>query len=247
MRESVRHVFHDFSAPLEGRELRFMYLDSAEPKAFVTTATGCLIDPLSMAIGLPWMRPDGVAASKAEIACCWSLVKGRQDLKRHGGMIFDRLAGNTLRLTPEGARNIVDKRLTWFDAALASKFVGWSEWPAMAQLALLSWAWAVGANARYPRMIAALRAGDFLGAALECTVNPRRGTIVTRNTRNRILLRNAARTRDLHLDPDAIDWETDWEEEAQRIQDMTPTLPELPAAEESPRYCGGDEPPDDVA
>jgi hypothetical protein len=229
VRDVVRDRFHDFSADLEGRELTFMYLDSAEPLGLVTTATGCLIDPLSMAIGLPWMRPDGTPASPPEVTACWLLVKGREDLKKHGGGIYAGLAGNTLRLTPEGARNLVNKRLTWFDLELAKLFPAWDDWPAMAQLFGLSWAWAVGAAAKYPRMIARLRDGDFAGAALECTINPQRGTIVTRNKRNRILLSNAARTRDLHLDPDVIDWETDWEEVARALQNRTPTLPDLGA------------------
>ena len=228
MRDVVRARFHDFSADLEGRELTFMYLDSAEPLGLVTTATGCLIDPLSMAIGLPWMRRDGTPASPSEVTACWLLVKGREDLKKHGGGIYAGLAGNTLRLTPEGARNLVDKRLTWFDMTLAGMFADWNEWPAMAQLFALSWAWAVGASAKYPRMLAHLRAGDFASAALECTINPQRGTIITRNKRNRILLGNAQRTRDLHLDPDVIDWVNDWEAQARELADKTPTLSEFP-------------------
>ena len=206
MREVVRSAFHEFSAPLEGRELTFMYLDSADPVGFVTTATGCLIDPVSMAVGHPWQHPDGRLATPAEIIACWSLVKARQDLRRHGGMVFERLAGNVLRLSPEAARNLVDKRLTWFDAELSRVFPDYANWPACAQLFALSWSWAVGVHARYPRMIAALNSGDFLTAAEECTINPQRGTIVKRNAANRILLRNAERVQSYKLDPSTLNW-----------------------------------------
>lgn len=219
MREVVRSAFHEFSGPLEGRELRHMYLDSVGinargdedgtgRKGLVTTATGCLIDPVSMATGHPWLHPDGRLASLAEIVACWSLVKARQDLRRHGGMIYDRLEGNTLRLSPDAARNLVDRRLTWFDAELSQVFPDYESWPACAQLFALSWSWAVGVHARYPRMIAALNKGDYETAAEECTITPQRGTIVKRNAANRILLRNAARVRDFKLDHDEINWKS---------------------------------------
>jgi len=206
MRDVVRKVFHEFSAPLEGADICHMYLDSADPAGFVTIATGCLIDPLPMALGLPFVHPSGRPATRGEIAACWALVKERQDLRKHGGMIFGDLPGNTLRLTAANARNLVDKRLTWFDAELGKMFAEWSDWPAAAQLFALSWAWAVGVHSAYPRMFDALRDRDFLAASSECTINPQRGTIVTRNERNRILLRNSARIDAFHMDPDTIDW-----------------------------------------
>ncbi len=267
MREAVRSAFHEFSAPLEGKELTFMYLDSADPEGFVTTATGCLIDPVSMALGHPWQHPDGRAATQAEVVACWSLVKARQDLRKHGGMVYRGLSGNSLRLTPEAARNLVDKRLTWFDAALSKVFPDYESWPACAQLFALSWGWAVGVHAKYPRMIALLNAGDFAGASTECTINPQRGTIVTRNARNRMLLLNAARVQAYHLDPETLNWTSlIGVSDAETLPDLStladdddtprepvnagsqPTIHPDPSAYLRPvEWLGGDEPPDDAA
>ncbi len=234
MRAVVRAAVHEFSADLEGRELPFMYLDSkgldshgnpdgTGDEGLVTIATGCLVDPVSMAVGLPFVhRDDGLPATRSEIVACWSLVKGRQDLRRHGGMIYERLAGNTLRLTPEATRNLVDKRITWVEVELAKLFPDWEDWPACAQLFGISWAWAVGAGAKYPKMIAALRARDFMTASEECVINPRRGTIEVRNQRNVMLLRNADRVQAYQLDPDIINWT-----ELVGVADAV-TLPELP-------------------
>ncbi len=230
MRASVFAAFHGFSGDLEGADIPFMYLDSADPVGFVTIATGCLLDPVSMAISLPFVHPGGKAASKAEIVACWQLVKSRQDLRKHGGMIYGGLAGNTLRLPLDAIRSLIDRKLLWFEGDLRKVFPAWDDWNACAQMFGISWAWAVGSRARYPKMIALLNAGDFDGAADECTINPQRGTIVTRNARNRMLLRNAQRVRDLGLDPDYLNWKS---------------LLELPnAATEPTRYPG---PPDSAA
>lgn len=222
MREVVRKAFHEFSAPLEGKEVPFMYLDSADPVGFVTIATGCLIDPLQMATSLPFIHPSGRPATMTEIVECWNLVKGRQDLKKHGGMVFGGLSGNTLRLTPSATRALVDKRLAWFDVELEHRFPEWAWWPACAQLFGLSWAWAVGVHAKYPKMIDALQRRDFAEAALECTINPPRGTIRTRNQWNRNLLQNADRVQAYRLDYDLLTWDV-----VIGVSDV-PTLPELP-------------------
>ncbi len=116
----------------------------------------------------------------------------------------------------------MDWKLQSVDAQLGKLFPMYPEWNACAQLFALSWAWAVGAASPYPRMIAALRAGNFLEASGECTITPNRGTIVTRNKRNRVLLANAQRIQDYALNPDQLEWFN--------LVDVgdTPTLPELP-------------------
>ncbi len=252
MREVVRSAFHDFSEPLEGREVPFMYCDSADPVGYVTIATGCLIDPVSMAVGLPFVHPDGRAATHSEIVACWSLVKERQDLRKHGGMVYGGLKGNALRLTPEAARNLVDKRLTWVDAELGRKFPDWEDWPACAQLALISWAWAVGVHSRYPKMVEALHARDFMTASEECTINPQRGTIRVRNQRNIMLLRNADRVQAYKLDPDLLNWEDlIGVNEAETLPDLATLAsdgdtPNEPTIHVQPHWYRGD-PPDDAA
>lgn len=223
MRPAVVTAFPKFTIPKEGR-VPFLYLDYADPPGpYVTIAVGNLVDPISTALDLPLMRPDGRPASRAEIAAAWERVKARTDLAPHGGWAFHNVTD--LRLTEEGLDRVVMQKLLSVDAQLAAKFPDWEDWCCDAQLFGLSWAWAVGANAKYPKMIAALRAGDFETAAYECTITPNRGSIVHRNEANRILLRNAARVVGMHLDPDRLFFPTDL---AAIEQDNIPTRPELP-------------------
>lgn len=220
MRPAVKAAFHEFSEPLEGR-VPFLYLDNAEPTGLVTIGVGNLVDPLSAALFLPLVHPeDGRPATQAEKTAAWLKVKGRQDLKRHGGMIFRHVTD--LRLPQEAIDRLVDGKLASFEAELVKMYPAWHEWPADAQMFRLSHAWAVGVHAKYPKMHAALLAGDFDTAADECTINPQRGTINERNRRNRILLRNAARVERLHLSPEVLQWPNDL---FALEQDDTPTDP----------------------
>lgn len=200
MRAAVRKAFHDFSEPLEGR-LPFMYLDSAEPRGLVTVGVGNLC-PASLAISLPFKHADGARASRQEILAEWSRVEERQDLKRLGGGAFRIVT--QLRLDGIDIDTLVLAKLTEVDQQLRGKLSEWEEFPADAQLACLSWAWAVGAHSPYPRMFEALRDRNFRAAAAECTINPQRGTIVLRNERNRALFRNAAIVVERGLDPETL-------------------------------------------
>ena len=225
-RPAVLAAFHGFSGDLEGARVPFLYLDNAEPLGLVTIGTGNLADPLSVALFLPLVHPeDGRPATQAEKTAAWLAVKGRQDLKRHGGMVFRHVT--TLRLTEEGLDRLVDGKLASVCAQLASKYPDWDAWPCDAQLFRLSHAWARGAMPTdYPKMEAALLAGDFETAADECTLNPQKGTIITRNYRNRILLRNAARVVRGGLDPGVLYYPADL---YALEQEDTPTAPDLDA------------------
>lgn len=202
MRPAVKAAWHEFSTPLEGR-VHCMYLDSAEPEGFVTTAVGILIDPMHTALHLPWKRSDGTLATTAEVVAVWQRVKNMQLLKHRA---LPQRSDPTLRLTDEDIDALVERKLESNHLLLLRRFPDLDSWPADAQLAIHSWAWAVGAASPYPRMSAHLRAGDFERAATECTINPQRGTIVDRNARNRVLLTNAARVVAHGLDPDVLYW-----------------------------------------
>ena len=92
MRQSVRDIWTEFNAPLEGR-LHFMYLDI---KGLVTTGMGNLIDatgspPLrpptdseraashELARQLAWQASDGSSASPDQIDAEWDQIKARLD------------------------------------------------------------------------------------------------------------------------------------------------------------------------
>ncbi len=90
-------------------------------------------------------------------------------------------------------------------------FSAFDNWPADAQMALLSMAWAMGpaGPGNFPRFSAACENLDFNGAARECemdaTGNP---GLVPRNLANKTLLSNAAVVRDQGLDASVLYYPT---------------------------------------
>ncbi len=249
MRAAVAEAFVAFSAPLEG-VVPFLYLDV---RGLVTTAIGVLVDPVSAAIHLPWVRPDGSPASHSEIVSEWSKVKSRQDMKLRGGGAFKAIS--SLRLTDEGVRQVTQTVLERMDRQLAARFPEYAEWPADAQLATLSMAWACGPAFRFPRLEAALRNRDFLTAAAECGISTEGNPgVQPRNRANTVLYRNASVVQGDHLDHERLWWPRDiWETplapdmgppEDERITPVVPfpTVTRLPDTNPF-----DDEPPDDAA
>ncbi len=210
MKPAVRASFLRFTAPLEG-SVPWMYLDIL---GLVTVAVGNLIDPIGYTVLLPFVRPDGSPASESEIAEAWHAVKSRPELAKQGYRAAERVT--SVRLTPFGIETVVLKKLDEIDAALSRRFADYPSWPADAQLATLSMAWACGAAFHFPRLDAALRALDFArfdggeiigGAAFECTINEHGNPgVVPRNAANRLLYANAAHVREQGLDPDVLYW-----------------------------------------
>lgn len=204
MRPSVRQAFVAFTAPIEG-VLSFMYLDV---RGLVTTAIGNLIDPVTYALTLPWRRSNNEPATQDEIREEWAAVKARQDLKLHGGRAFEGLTN--LRLDAQGIDEVVFSKLDMNDGILRGRFTKLETWPADAQLALHSMAWACGPWFNWPLLQRALERQDFQIAALECTIDEHHNPGVhPRNVANRVLFRNAARVKERGLDPDVLYWPKD--------------------------------------
>lgn len=224
MRPSVERAFLGYTGPLEGRVTHF-YLDT---KGLVTIAFGNLVDPLSYALSLPMRRPDGSRATRDEIAADWTRIKNDASLARLGHRAAARVA--RLRLDDDGISLVVAGKLEQVDAQLAARFDGWPTWPADAQLATLSLAWACGAGFRFPRLETAARALDFATCALECTISEDGGnaSLHRRNIAQRTLYRNAARVVRDGLDRDVLFWPRDLASEEE-------TVPELPT---EPRSSG---------
>lgn len=202
MRQAVHDAWHEFSEPLEGR-VKYMYLDSAKPTGLVTVGVGNLIDPLSEALRLPFRHRDGSPATRSEITAVWLRVKG---LEANKDKHISQRSDASLILTEDDIDALVASRIASNEVELRRFFPGWDEWPADAQLGIMSWCWAVGPRSPYPRMFAALRDGDFERSATEVTVTPERGTVMLRNERNRICLNNAARVVQHGLDPAELYW-----------------------------------------
>ena len=205
MRESVRAAFVPFTAAFEG-VVPWMYLDV---KGLVTVGIGNLCDPIQYATPLPFVdRVTGAPADRDAIMREWMRVKSDASLARLGHRAAERITN--LRLTPEGIELVAGRKLEQNDAHLRGRFPDFEDWPACAQLATHSMAWACGPAFRFDRLQLALRMADFATASLECHMNEAGNPgLVPRNVANKILYRNAERVRDFKLDPDTLDWTHD--------------------------------------
>lgn len=229
MRASVRERFVWFTSRYEG-VVPWMYLDV---KGLVTTAIGNLIDPIQYALALPFVRADGSPASKDEIAAEWSRVKSHPTAAMQGHRVLKDVT--SLRLTEDGIAKVVGAKLDQNWTHLRGRFPEIAEWPADAQLATLSMAWACGPAFRFPMLEASLRSQNFAMAAIECkmstTGNP---GIVPRNVANKILYRNAHVVKQFDVyDPETLYYPRDLNDERETEpelrygppEDDEPTLP----------------------
>jgi len=140
--QSVVDAFFNFTRPLEGYT-PYLYTDS---KGFVTTGMGNLVEskgqPTADVFALPWKKPDGSLASRAEIAAAWQTVKSAWPKVQSSAS----QSLTTLRLSEADVAKLVSQKMAQNQAYLASKYPGMSQWPADAQMAIhaLSWAWGAG-------------------------------------------------------------------------------------------------------
>lgn len=201
MKASVLQAFPEFTERFEGR-CPWMYLDI---KGLVTTGIGNLIDPEPEALRLSWMNPDGSYATLDQIAKEWSAVKSHQEMRARGGYAFASIT--SLRLSDVGIADLVDQHLKVDESYLAKRFQGFHDWPADAQMGILSMAWAMGPAFQFPLFEKAADAGDFMTCATECRIstvgNP---GVVPRNAANTTLFKNAAYVLAKGWDADALWW-----------------------------------------
>ena len=232
MKDAVRDAFVPFTAKFEGI-VPWLYQDV---KGLVSIGIGNLVDPIALAMDLPFVRvSDGRPATREQIADEWQRVKtqppdaqGRTAAQL--GHLYTKQV-TTLRLMDDGIRKLVAGKLAQNEACLLTGFPDFKDWPADAQLATLSMAWAVGpafweprAGRNYwPRLTAALRDQDFRMAAIECFMHEEAtiSGLRPRNTANRILYTNAAIVKAM-FDPDHLYYPTDLEAGPQT--DRPPTI-----------------------
>lgn len=211
MHQAVSDRFVDFTAPLEG-VVTSLYVDihgaKVPPVPCVTTAIGCLVDPVASALALPWVMPDGSLASRDEIARQWQLVK--DDAPSLSKLHWKYAAAlTTIRLTDQGVLDVVRQRLLANEKVLRGYFPNWDLFPADAQLACCSMAWAVGAG--FPKIFgnfrAAANAQNWASAIAACAIrtdgNP---GVVPRNAANRLCLANAAASVAQGLPVETLFW-----------------------------------------
>jgi GH24 family phage-related lysozyme (muramidase) len=204
MHASVVEVFPAFSRPLEGY-VRSMYVDVF---GLVTTGCGNLIDPIGLALQLPWRNRNGALASDIEVAADWERIKANADeLKKRHYKYAEPLTN--VRLLDRDIDALVSRRLRENAAILAGSFDGFERMPADAQLALSSMAWACGAGfpAKFPKFSAAVRAGDWVTAEEQCTIRTANNPgVAPRNTANKLCFRNTATVVAHGMDRSVLHW-----------------------------------------
>lgn len=214
MKDAVRAAFVPLTISFEGGFIDYLFPDV---KKLISTGFGLLLDPVSLAIGLPWKRPDGSLAGREEIAAEWARLKkyveDNPGSERHSYKTFASMT--TLRLGRDGLEQAFQGKMNQNEVVLRAGFPDWDEWPADAQLGAMSHAWACGpafylptAGRNYwPKLTAALRARDWYIASVECFMNEEQKNpgIIPRNHAEKMLFRNAAYA----VDPDTLYWPRD--------------------------------------
>jgi hypothetical protein len=188
MRQVVVERFRGWSAQFEG-EVPWMYLDV---KGYMTVGVGNLIDPIGEALKLPWVHADGSLASLAEVARDWHAVESHPECAKFGHKYARQFT--TVRLTDAGISTLVYERLAGNWAFMRSHyFPAADSWPAPAQLAVSSLAWALGAG--WPVIFKACGASakrqDWMACADQCAIKGG-GSIIRRNAATAALFRLAA-------------------------------------------------------
>ncbi len=169
MRQAVHDAWRAFSVPLESL-VHHMYLDIL---GLVTTGVGNLIDPVQAAIPLPWRRSDGSLAPKDEVVRQWTTLKENQDISRRhyrfAKELLDLRHGHALLLNDDDIDVLVTQKLEQNEVELRRHFPAYDEWPADAQLAVHSMAWAMGPAfaKKFPTFTGIINRGDFVGCATQ--------------------------------------------------------------------------------
>jgi GH24 family phage-related lysozyme (muramidase) len=217
MWDSVRDYWVEFNEPLEG-VVNFMYLDR---RGLVTTGMGNLIDASQnylteptdgeraasheLAAQLVWLDTAESLVSFEVVAAEWDNVKTRFDLAPLGGGHFAPPI-TTLHIDRDEIDRIVTEKVDENETYLVERpeFADFDNWPADAQLALHSMAWALGPAFRFPKFLAHVAKRDWEGAAEECTFGPHVGTIIERNALDQQCFHNATRVDAEGLDPSVL-------------------------------------------
>jgi len=163
----------------------------------VTIGVGNLIDPIGLALTLPFVfkSDPSTAATQDDITADWNAVKGDPALAQQGHLAADPIT--KLMLTDDSINSLVLSKADDFEATLKQtvEFSGFDTWPADAQLGLMSMAWAMGPafGRAWPNFRQDGSGQDWNAAAADChmdeTANP---GLAPRNTANRVLFLEAA-------------------------------------------------------
>lgn len=213
MKQSVIDGFIRFTEPHEGYVPK-MYVDV---KNYVTTGYGNLIENTAtgqitpQGLSLPWKRDsDGSLASRQEILDAFNTVKNSGMSQAGGG---NQRHLTNIHLDRAAIVELVRQTLEGMAAKLRQYFPNFDNFPADAQLGILSMSWAMGPGfARgYPKFAAAANAlvPDFVTMAKESLI-PELGSPEDkpegRNAQQIKLFLNAAKVFQTNADPDTLYW-----------------------------------------
>lgn len=241
MKNSVWPAFLQITHAWEGGHILWMFPDV---KKLISGGWGLLLDPVALALTLPWKRPDGTLAGRDEIVAEWSRLKNY--VESNPGSEFKSWKTyadkTTIRITPDDLNEAVRNKVAMNEMILRKGFPDYDEFPADAQLGILSMSWACGpaffnpaAGRNYwPKLTAAIRSRDWRTASVECFMNEeaRNPGIKPRNAGNRIMFTNAAIAQNV-FDPEQLFYPTDLERHPVSPDDET--VPELvPSIRPSP-------------
>lgn len=191
MHPSVACYAREFLDRFEGTSLS-MYLDRS---GLVRVGVGMVIDPLSLALRLPFVhRLDRSAATEEEVTAAWQAVKQSRAPRERSSPVPPDPGDLILQSTT--CERLFARRLERLTEALAyvvCEFAELQAWPADAQLALIGIGWELGPGfarrGRWPALRAACAARDFKAAAASCHIP---AASVSRNHAHRHLFTNAA-------------------------------------------------------
>lgn len=198
MHSSVKQAFRGFNEPFEG-VVKYMYLDIL---GLVTIGVGNLIDPISAALSLPFqyqnkpgIKTPEAPASRSVIEEEWLLLKSHLELGKLGHRACKKFTN--LELSDDSINALISKRLEQNESFIKrhKPFKAFDEWPADAQMAILSMAWAMGPGNlhKWTLFAGACERKDFGTAAEHCRIreagNP---GVIPRNKANKHLFENAA-------------------------------------------------------
>jgi hypothetical protein len=178
MHASAQAAWQAFITGHEGN-VAHMYLDT---KGLVTIGIGNLIDPISLALTLPFQfkvnNRAGVAGGKPatvkEIEAEWLSLKNSPNrllLTRSGASASARVTD--LELSPASRQRLFDRVTNAHEAQLTTYFASFPNWPGDAQLGVMAMAWGLGVYfpPKFPKFTAACQVQDFDAAARECNIS----------------------------------------------------------------------------
>lgn len=199
-------TWHEYSSPLEGR-VNGLYTDIRE---LITCAVGNLVDPVSLALKVPFRvnHGKGPLATSEQVRAAW------QDIKDNAHWLKDRhwklaLARNDLRITEADIDDLVQRKLFEFELHLRRYFPNFVNFPADAQLAICSIAWACGPAfpLGFPLFTAAANRQDWAAAKIHGKISEKNNAgVIPRNANNRLCFDNAAIVQRYSMDLEELHW-----------------------------------------